>query len=384
VAPVRTRPDNLAGLDDSFGSGGDFSVGIEEELLLVDPDDWRLRHDSDAVLEAIGLERESARHDLYAAQIELSSRPSANATEAALELDRLREAVRASGATVIGAGLHPSAELGDARIVEQDRYLREASNLRGIVRRTPDCALHVHIGMPDRETAIRVCNGLRARLPVLEGLAANSPFWSGVDSGLASARRALRRAYPRVDPPPHFEDFDAYRSTLDASLAAAALDDYTLVWWEVRPHPRLGTVELRPMDSQSSLGAAAGLAALVQGLAMHFAAAEPADPLPHEVILEGSFRATRDGLAATIYDGNSFRPLPELARECVELARPHTRQLSSEDALEEVERILREGNGADRQRAAHGRGGIPAVLGQLAAETARSLEAGAIGHHSKT
>jgi glutamate---cysteine ligase / carboxylate-amine ligase len=368
-------------LDESFGNGSDFSVGIEEELLLVDDDGWELSHDSDAVLTAMALERELARHDLYAAQVELSSPPCANAAEAALHLERLRNALRSAGGTAIGAGLHPSGRFGDVRIVEQERYLREAEKLRGIVRRTPDCALHVHVGMPDRDAAIRVCNGLRDQLPVLEALAANSPFWHGVDSGLASARRALRRGYPRVDPPPPFKDFDHYRSTLEAALAAAELDDYTLVWWEVRPHPRLGTVEVRAMDSQSSLAAAAGLAALVQGLAKHLAESEPASFARHEVVTEASFRASRDGVSATLYDGRSMRPLPELARESIEQARPHARELGSEDALEEVERILRDGNGADRQREAHRRGGLDAVLEQLVRETARPFRSSANGHY---
>src|SRR5881409_3731861 len=108
-------------------------------------------------------------------------------------------------------------------MVRAKRYEREAQNLRGIVRRTPDCALHVHVGIPDPETAIRVCNGLRDRLPVLEGLAANSPFWHGVDSGLASARRALRRGYPRVDIPPLFRDFEHYERTVAGIVAAAEL-----------------------------------------------------------------------------------------------------------------------------------------------------------------
>jgi glutamate---cysteine ligase / carboxylate-amine ligase len=369
-------------LDDSFGSGTDFSVGIEEELLLVEGEGWELCHCSGAVLAAMALERESARHDLYDAQVELSSPPAPNAIEAARAIERLRSALRAAGATAIGAGLHPNGQFGDVVIVEQERYLREASKLRGIVRRTPDCALHVHVGVPSRDAAIRVCNGLRDRLPVLEGLAANSPYWHGVDSGLASARRVLRRGYPRVDPPPAFESFGHYRATLEAALAAAELDDYTLVWWEVRPHPRFGTVEVRAMDSQSSLGALAGLAALVQGLAKHFAEAEPVAAAPQEQVTEASFRASRDGVSASLFQDGAVRPLPDLARELLDQARPHARELGSEDALEEVERILREGNGADRQREAHRRAGLAAVLDQLVQETARPFPESAIGDHS--
>ena len=124
--------------------------------------------------------------------------------------------------------------------------------------RTPDCALHVHVGMPDPETAIRVCNGLREYLPLLEALAANSPFWHGRDSGFASARRILRRGFPRVDIPSAFRDFAEYEEVVQAAMAAAEIDDYTFLWWEVRPHPRFGTVEVRAMDSQSSLASVGG------------------------------------------------------------------------------------------------------------------------------
>jgi carboxylate-amine ligase len=253
--------------------------------------------------------------------------------------------------------------------VEAERYERERERLRGLVERTPDCALHVHIGMPDAETAIKVCNGLREHIPLLEALAGNSPFWHGRDSGFASARRILRRGFPRVEIPSAFESFAEYEAVVEAAMAAAGVDDYTFLWWEVRPHPRFGTVEVRAMDSQSRLQAIAGLAALVQGLAKYLAESAPTDPVRREVIAEASFRAGRDGIAATLPENGSMRPVSEIAAEVLATVRPHARELGSEAPLEEIERILREGNGADRQRAAHERGEMPAVLDLLVAET---------------
>ena len=361
-------------MEHAFGTGDDFTVGIEEELLLVEGEDRRISHTSAAVLEAMGVDERSARHDLYASQVELSSPPCRSAGEAAGHLETLRSALFTSGATAIGCGLHPTAAFGDVRIVDAERYLREAGNLRGIVQRTPDCALHVHIGVPDPEAAVRACNGLREHLPLLEALAANSPLWHGLDSGLASARRTLRRGYPRVGIPPVFAGIEDYRDALAIALSAAGLDDYTLVWWEVRPHPRIGTVEVRAMDSQSSLPAVAGVAALVQGLAAHYCESPPQASSPVAALDESSFRAARDGLDATFYEaGGAFRPARELARAAVELARPHARALGSEGALEEVDRLLRDGGGADRRRMAHERGGMPAALEDLVDETARGL-----------
>jgi glutamate---cysteine ligase / carboxylate-amine ligase len=357
-------------MEHSFGRAADFTIGIEEELLVVDAGSHRLAHESDSLLAAMALDPRSARHDLYEAQIELSSPISGNVENAARSLAALRAALREAGGTAIGAGIHPSAGFGDVRIVDAERYARESDRLRGLVDRTPDCALHVHVGMPDAETAIRVCNGLREHVPVLEALAANSPFWHERDSGFASARRVLRRGFPRVEIPSPFADFAQYEAVVKQVMEAAELDDYTFVWWEVRPHPRFGTVEVRVMDSQSSLASVAGLTALIQALAKHLAEDPPDVATRPEVIAEASFRAGRDGIEATLPHRGSMRPVREIAADLLALARPHARELGSEEPMDEIERILSQGNGADRQRAAHRSGGMPALLELLVAETA--------------
>jgi carboxylate-amine ligase len=210
-------------------------------------------------------------------------------------------------------------------------------------------------------------NGLREHLPVLGALAANSPFWFGSDSGLASARAPLFRAYRGADLPRAFDGYDDYAETIEQIVAAGGLPDYTFLWWDLRPHPKLGTVEVRAMDAQSSLRAVAGLAALVHALARR--EAERRGPwAPREAILEASFAAHRDGLDARLPLDGALRPAREVARATLELARPHARELGAEAELEEVERILAEGNGAERQRAAHARGGMPEVLRSLVAE----------------
>jgi carboxylate-amine ligase len=350
-----------------------FTVGIEEELLLVEAEGHALSHTSSAVLARMGIDERAARHDIYEAQIELSSPPSSSAAQAGAALEGLRAALRETGAAAIGAGLHPAGEFGDVRIVDAARYGREAEYLQGLVRRTPDCALHVHVALPDGETAVRVCNGLREWVPLLEALAGNSPFWHGRDSGFSSARRVLRRGFPRVEIPPAFRDWEDYEEVVSAALEAGELADYTFIWWEVRPHPKLGTVEMRAMDSQSSLGHVSGLAALVQSLARHLAEAPPAPPARREVINESSYRAGRYGLDARVRHGGAVQPLGEVAEEALRLARPHARELGSDDALDEIGRILLEGNGADHQRAAHRQGGIDAVLAALAADTVAPL-----------
>jgi carboxylate-amine ligase len=341
-----------------------FPVGVEEELLLVDRATHALSHTSSGVLAALGETASDIKHDLYEAQIEIASRPAPDARTAVGELRRHRAEVASACGCLLGAGLHPSAAFGDAEIVDKERYMRELDNLRGIVQRTPDCALHVHVGMPDRETTIMVYNGLREHLPLLVGLGGNSPYWHGIDSGFDCARMVLRRAYPRTEVPPHFRDWADYEETVAAVVQAGEVADYTFLWWDVRPHPKLGTVEMRVMDAQSSLDDVEALAALAHGLAMYEADRGGRDGTRREALAESAFRATRDGLDARLWWDGQMTPLRDVARAAVEAARPY-----AGDAVDGVLRILSAGNGADRQRAAFANRGIQGVLDELVRST---------------
>jgi carboxylate-amine ligase len=366
----------------NFGAGADFALGVEEELVLVDPDTHALEHAAVDVLGRLKVSPgEGGVHpEAYAAVVELVSPICSDASDGVAALGGLRRRLHEAGAAAIGAGLHPDGAFGDVVHYPSDRYRLIAEEMRGLQARTPTCALHVHVGMPDAEAAIRAFNGMRAHLPLLQALAANSPFWYGRDSGLASARAHVFRALPRSEVPAAFGSFDEYAERVEAVVAAGGMPNYTFLWWDLRPHPILGTLEVRAMDSQSSLGSAAGLAALVHALARR--EVEGHGPwVPREVLMESSFRAARDGLYATLWHEGALRPVPEIARATVELARPYARELGSEAALEEIERILVDGNGAFRQRAAFASGGMPAVLAELVDETARGGHLVGSGQH---
>ena len=368
----------------NFGAGADFALGVEEELVLVDPGTHALDHGAVDVLGRLHVPpREGGIHpEAYAAVVELVSPICSDAKEAVSALGVLRQRLHEAGAAALGAGLHPDGAFGDVVHYPSERYRLIAAEMRGLQARTPTCALHVHVGMPDAEAAIRALNGMRAHLPLLQALAANSPFWYGLDSGLASARAHVFRALPRSEIPPTFASFDEYAERVEGLVAAGEMPNYTFLWWDIRPHPILGTLEVRAMDSQSSLGSAAGLAALVHALARR--ETEGRGPWEQrEVLMESSFRAARDGLDATLWHDGAMRPVAEIARATVELARPYARELGSESALEEIERILVEGNGAMRQRAAFASGRMPGVLAELVEETMRHgrLVASGTGHH---
>jgi glutamate---cysteine ligase / carboxylate-amine ligase len=356
----------------NFGVTGEFSLGVEEELLLVDRVSHALDHGAVEVMRRlVGAQADGGlQPEYYASLIELSSPICADAAEAVTALGARRQRLRAIGATTIGSGIHPAGAFGDVVPYPNERYQLISDEMRGLQARTPTCALHVHVGMPDEETAMRAFNGLREHLPLLQALAANSPFWHGRDSGLASARAQLFRALPRSEIPPAFDSFDEYATRVAALCEAGDLPDYTFLWWDVRPHPVLGTIEVRAMDSQFSLRSVAGLAALIHSLALR-ATDEHGPWERRDVLMESSFRAARDGLDATIWYEGALRPVPEVARTAVALARPYARELGCDAALDEIERLLEDGNGAMRQRAAFARGGMPAVLDELVQETAR-------------
>ena len=192
----------------TFPFGSEFTVGIEEELFLVEEATLALSSVTDEVLDAMRVDPRAAGHDAYAAQIELRSPPGASVAEAVESLALLRGAANAAGATLLGAGLHPDGRFGDATLVEGPRYELVADQLRGLLRRTPESALHVHVGLPDERAAAQAFNAMRLQVPLLVGLAANSPFWFGTDSGLRSARYVLSRAYPGRSVPRAVRDIE--------------------------------------------------------------------------------------------------------------------------------------------------------------------------------
>ena len=354
----------------AFGSGPSFRLGVEEEHLLVTPTaDHALDPVVERLLGRVADVPGAVVADTFAACVELVTPVVRDAEEAGRALGRLRAAVLDAGGTPMGVALHPTSAWGNSVHAEGLRYQRLAADLRGLLGRTPTCAMHVHVGLPDPETAIRVTNRMRAHLPLLLALSANSPFWHGADSGLASARWPTWRAYPRTGLPPTFADYADYERRVAEVCAAGGLPDFSYLWWDVRPHPRLGTVEVRIMDTQSSLDAATGLAALVHSLVI--AEAEGpirggARPAAREAVAESCFRAARDGLDADLWDGDRWRPARELATDVLARIRGH----GPVDASEPLECLIRRAGGAGRQREVVRRRGFPGLLAHLVDETA--------------
>ena len=344
-----------------FGESEPFTLGLEEELLLVDGETLQLAHVADRIVPNTGLPSARVDHEAFLAEIEVRSDPCASVSEAVGQLREGRRAAIDAGATLLAAGLHPDARLFDVELVRSERYERVERQMQGLIKRTPECALHVHVGVPDTDAAVAAMNGIRERLPLLHALGANSPYWFGTDSGMASSRAAVIRAYPGRGIPPPLESWDQYLACLDAVRAGGGPTDHTMVWWDARPQPRLGTVELREMDVQTELDSAAALAALARAI-MRRAVEEPiGEPAPEQALHWSSFRAARDGLDAEIYSGGSPRPVREVAEAVLDRI-----GADADPEIQGIRRIVRDGNGADRQRAAFKAGGMPGLLRHLA------------------
>jgi carboxylate-amine ligase len=355
------------GADHRFGSGDPFTIGIEEELLLVDSGTHALAHVADQVLPGIELPRHRADHEAFLCEIEVRSEPRASAGEGVADLAAGRAAILRAGGTPMAVGVHPAAQFGDVQLVDSKRYRRVEGQMRGLIRRTPECALHVHVAMPSADAAVAGLMGLREALPLIGALGAGSPYWFGIDSGLASARSAVVRAYPGRGLPPVLRGYDEYLEVLDGIAAGGGPRESTMVWWDARLQPRLGTIELRELDVQAGLVEAAGMAALVHAVARRAAEEPPVDLAPAEALHWSSFRAVRDGLDAELLFGGRLRPVREAARELLDSLR------GSDDALGGVEKILREGGAPRLQRAIREQDGMPALLRHLADRTAQPL-----------
>lgn len=349
-----------------FGGSPSLSLGVEEELLLIEAEGGLISAAEDVLDSIAGTPFAShVSAEIFTEQIELKTGICAGPEEVLEQLRELRRAVRESGFVLLACGLHPTATNGRAVLIAKPRYEVVQKDLSSLLK-TPPCGLHVHVGMPDAESAVQVANAFRLYLPTLQALSANSPFQEGVDSGHASARTQVVRGYPRFQVPRRFRDYAHFLEVADQLVAAAGVDDYTYIWWDVRPHPRLGTVEVRAVDVPTEPRTSSALAALIQAIAAK-ELDRPSDSRLHREALEESyFQAASHGLEAEIlFDVERPGPARNVAARMLETVRPYARELGTEESLTEIERILREGNGAEEQRRVEGQVGVEGLLARL-------------------
>src|SRR4051812_41481938 len=353
-----------------------FSIGIEEEVMMLRPEDWSLAQEIDAVLPSVASDlADHLTAETHGAAIELATDPHASVGAAIDQLARLRssleEALEAHGLRAAAAGTHPSTVWHETVVSSGSRYQFVYGSMRELARREPTFALHVHVGVDSAEDAILLHRRMRAHLPLLLAASVNSPFWQGRDSGLASARTPLFQAFPRVGIPRGFRSYADYVEAVDLLVRCGAIPEPTFLWWDVRPQPRFGTVEVRIMDTQSSVPETAALVALVQCIARReVTERDSIRSVGHspEVLVENRFLAARDGMDARLIDPALERRVPARAQLdlLLEACAPHADELGCTAELAGM-RDLMARTGAQRQLdLARDEGRLPGLVSALA------------------
>ncbi len=370
-------------METNFGTSTPYSVGIEEEFQLVDPDSLELVSRIEPILAGVGGEtiRDRVAPELLQSMLEISTRIAVTVEEAVDEVvdlrSRLGRIAADHGVALASAGTHPFSRCDAQRVTEQPRYTELADSLGWLVSRQPVFGLHVHVGAGSAAKAIACADGLRNHVPELLALSANSPLRHGRPTGHASTRATILEDLPRTGLPPALESFETFEGFVEHGIRAGCFPDYTHIWWDVRPHPRLGTVEMRICDAQTHASSVAAIAALVQSLAATvgsaFECGDVAPAGPAIVLEENRRRAARYGLEARLIDleDDTERPAADAIRALVERCAPAADALGCAEELELVEQILVCGNGADEQlRGYDETGDAGAVVRRLVEQTA--------------
>ncbi len=342
-------------------SGPSFTLGIEEELMIVDEETLDLSNSIESLLSdlsEIPTEGE-VKPELMESVCEIATTPVRNTVEAGAQLRALRRTVnqvaQQHGLAIGSAGTHPFALWEDQRIVARPRYRDLISGLQFVARQEIIFGIHVHVGVDHPDKAIHVTNGMRVHLPLLLALSGNSPFWRGDNTGLDSTRTPIFRAFPRVGIPPRYDDFEDWSRRIEFMTKSKVIGDYTYIWHDVRPHPNFGTIEVRVMDSQTRVEHTLAIAALIQAmakeLAEHYEAGKELSRYPYEMLDENKWLAARHGLEGELVDlpATDRVAAAELGRRLMERLRPHAEELGSLEEFDALEDILDNGTGAARQ-----------------------------------
>jgi carboxylate-amine ligase len=351
-------------LDHNFGKGDPYTLGVEEEYMLLDGETLDLVQHVEAVLAAAeGHELEPrVNPELMQSVLEIATPVCRAPADVERELRRLRTYVTGLASEqemrVGSAGTHPFSLFERQRITARDRYRHLVDQLQYVARRELIFGLHVHVAVDDPEKAVQVVNGLLTHLSSLLALSASSPFWRGELTGLDSSRQMVFAAFPRSGPPPRFRDYADYAEVVGQLEKTGCIADYTHIWWDIRLHPRFGTVEIRVCDAVTRMEDAVALAAFCQALVKLYSERYDAGeeiPSYHRILTtENKWLAARYGLEAPVMDLATGRrnriPVAQLVRRTLKEIEPHARELGADAELEGIRGILSRGNGSDRQR----------------------------------
>jgi carboxylate-amine ligase len=370
-----------------------FTLGVEEEFQIVDPETWDLRsHVSELLASGAPAFGDQIKRELHQSIVEVGTKICTSVSELAEEVIRTRRDLAGSaervGLRVAAAGTHPFADWKDQVLSPGERYDTIVEELQQLARSLLIFGLHVHVGMPDRETAIEVMNEARYFLPHLLAISTSSPFWMGRDTGLKSYRTTVFRRFPRTGIPGHFGSYSEYEQYIQLLIDTHCIDNGKRIWWDLRPHPHFGTLEFRICDVPTRPRDTIAIAAVAQAIVVKLHRLRTRNlgfrVYRRALVEENKWRAARWGLDGRLIDFGKRREVPmrELGLELLEFVDDVVDELDSRREVDHVRTILREGTSAERQLQLHREtGDLAAVVRGLVDETRDAIEQSARTYH---
>jgi glutamate---cysteine ligase / carboxylate-amine ligase len=364
-----------------------FTLGIEEEYQTVDPESRDLRSHINTEMLAQGKLRleERVKAEMHQSVIEVGTRVCSDIEEARIDLFDLRremiQLAEQNGLVLVAGATHPFADWRAQEIYPDPRYARVVEDLQLVARANLIFGLHVHVGIEDREVAIRVMNTMRYFLPHVLALSTNSPFWLGMNSGLKSYRAKVFERFPRTNLPDAFASYSEFEAYVNLLIKTGCIDNAKKIWWDIRPHPYFDTIEVRICDIPLRADESIALAALIQATAAKICKLQERNQdyrqYSRSLLMENKWRAVRYGLDGKLIDFGKQEEVPEreLILEYLEFVDDVLDELGSRKAVGYIHRIMEEGTGADRQLKVYERtnGDLKAVVDYMAKETRAGL-----------
>jgi carboxylate-amine ligase len=362
-----------------------FTLGIEEEFQIVDPKTRELRsHIQQILADEKMLLKEHVKAEMHQSMVELGTEICADTAAARRQVIELRSGLamiaEREGLKIASAGTHPFSHWMDQLITNNERYETIVKDMQQIARANLIFGLHVHVGIPDREEAIDVMNQARYFLPHIYALSVNSPFWLGQNTGLKAYRQMIFERFPRTGIPDAFESLSEYEDYLKLLVSTGCIDNAKKIWWDIRLHPFFDTIEFRICDAQSRVEDTIALAAVMQAIVVKLHKLRKQNVTfrmyPRRLIEENRWRAGRYGLDGKLIDFGRKCEVDEreLLHEMLEFIATEVNELGTHAEMAHIEKIMREGTGADRQLAVwEHTHDIKAVVDQIVEETYEGL-----------
>jgi len=365
------------------------TLGVEWEVQLIDSETMQLRQEAGKVLDDLPVvgdtgEHPRLKHELMQSTVEVITGVCSTVAEAKGDLaemiTELQRAAAPHGIVLACAGTHPVSDWRDATMAPIQRYAELVEQMQWLARRIQTFGVHVHVGIRDGGKAIPIVNALAAYLPHFLALTASSPFWCGYDTGLASSRSVTFGTLPTSGPPPRLADWEEFEDYMGTLLRAGTIRTIKEVWWDIRPHPDFGTVEIRMFDGTPTLREVGMVAALSQSLVQLFDyQLDRGYTLPSPppwLVKDNKWRATRYGLDATVItdaDG-STAPLRDELYELLRALEPVADRLGCADELSVADEVLEYGASYERQHVVYRRTGelisvVESLVGEFAADS---------------